>query len=291
MLGFEKPTHEEWLEKINKDLKDKKAIEDLDYVVDNIKFSNFILNNGSTQIQPLEGFLSKSTIMCFGDNTEDKNKNALQSLEWGVESLAFEVSSDEDMVQLFDGIYLNMVDVLCYLDKKTDNVKDYNLRGKNIYILEKESPSYLCLNEEETITERIQKFKKHIDSTEVETLFLDVYLKEEFLPQIAELRAIRRLWALVKNQGKLHVITHIPNRVIKNEDIHPLIVCNYLIMSARIGMADFVMGLPYNSDPELTRLSINIQHVLTEESRFSEVLDPTAGSYLIEEMTEMFVNL
>ncbi len=291
LLGFKKPTNEDWLNKINKDLNGKKTIHDLDYIFDNMKFSNFKGHDTNNQSKSLYLSPSKSSVLCLGNSTEEKNTRAMQCLEWGVESLAFELSSDDDINELFKGIYLEMVDVFCYAECKTDIAVDYNFTSKNIHIIQKDRPTYLCLTKSETIVERIQKFKRHINSGVLETLFLDVYLKDEFLPQIAELRAIRHLWAQANNDQKLHIITHIPEIAFKNEEIHPLIVCNYLIMSARMGMADFVMGFPFSADAELTRLSINIQHILTEESRLSEVSDPTSGSYLIEEMTQQFINL
>ena len=45
------------------------------------------------------------------------------------------------------------------------------------------------------------------------------------------------------------------------------------------------------NDVELMRLSLNIQHIFTEESNFGHVIDPMSGSYIIESLAQQMVNI
>ncbi|MDV7393168.1 methylmalonyl-CoA mutase family protein, partial [Arthrospira platensis SPKY1] len=63
-------------------------------------------------------------------------------------------------------------------------------------------------------------------------------------------------------------------------------------MSAAIGGADLIYVLPANhaldeaSTAFTRRIARNVQHVLKMESRLHQVLDPGAGSYYIEKLTD-----
>lgn len=299
-FSFKKPTQTEWLQKVEKDLKGKKSVEELHYQVDDFVFSSFITEYAALKPDPILRPSALSTVLCSQGNSEEKNRNALRALECGVQSVAWEISENDQTDVLFKDVFIDMIDVLCYVDNHQNSMLfSHTGSGK-----EKESESsfhvinrndehhYVRLHSTKTFSERVTHFKKIVQSRQShQTFYVDIELKKEFLPQIAELRSLRRIWKEQIQKGELIIITHITKDSLKESDIHPLIVCNYLIMSGRMGMADYVMSLPFGEDDELARLSLNIHHILTEESRFGEVSDPTAGSYLIEEMTESFSRL
>jgi methylmalonyl-CoA mutase len=66
-------------------------------------------------------------------------------------------------------------------------------------------------------------------------------------------------------------------------------------MSAIIGGCNSICILPYNEyiglpDPQSRRISRNIPNMLKEESYFDKIVDPAAGSYYIETITDKLVD-
>jgi hypothetical protein len=300
-FSFKKPALSEWLQKAEKDLRGKKSIEELHYQVDNLTFSSFITENEALKPHPIVRPAALSAVLCAEGDTQLKNKNALKALECGVRSVAWVISDSDSPEVLFKDIFLDMIDILCYVDHPSGAIKMKQAADRGYYgqpvrihtIDRSDRGQYTRLDHNMTFTERIHHFKISLRErqTTQQIFYADVDLKKEFLPQIAELRALRRIWEKENQTAELVITAHIPLDYFKNTEVHPLIICNYLIMSGKMGMADYVMSLPFDENDELARLSLNIQHILDEESRFSEVSDPAAGSYIVEEMTETFARL
>ncbi len=295
-LGFEKPTHAQWLEKIKKDLKGQKNVEDLDYSTENLRFNNFEDISKNETFEPLVQQHPKSCVMCAGKNSHEKNVLALAFLELGVEALGFEIGAEDDVQVLFKDIYLDMIDVLCFYDEdstleKFQNSSTHNSNHNIIFIRKNQKLEHVTLSENKSFEERIKTFKSLVGQEDCTSLFVRLSLKNEFLPQIAELRAYNRIWSQTKKSGDLIIAAEMPFLSVEDSEVHPLIIYNYLNMSARMGMANYIIHPPFESVDELARLTLNINHILTEESRFSVVSDPIAGAYIIEQMTETIVRL
>lgn len=300
-FSFKKTDLSEWLQKAEKDLKGKKSIEELHYQVDDLAFSSFITESEAVKPRPIIRPSALSAVLCAEGDAQQKNKNALKALEYGVQSVAWVISDSDAPEVLFKDIFLDMIDVLCYVDNPSGSLKlkptadrDYRGQPVKMHVIDRSDRNqYIRLDHTMTFTERILYFKKSLQERQntQQTFYTDIDLKQDFLPQIAELRALRRIWEKENQSSELVISAYIPLDYFKNTEIHPLIICNYLIMSGKMGMADYVMSLPFGENDELARLSLNIQHILDEESRFSEVADPTAGSYIIEQMTETFARL
>lgn len=76
-------------------------------------------------------------------------------------------------------------------------------------------------------------------STTAPIIILD--LKKDFLAQIAELRAIRKRMEQYKTvhpeiKSEVLLISRIHQDAYISDQIHPLIICNYLIMSSYLGI-------------------------------------------------------
>ena len=118
-----------------------------------------------------------------------------------------------------------------------------------------------------------------------------------FLPEIAKFRLMRFLWARVMQQhgasskrwltwvhakaGKRHLS--------KLDTPVNLLRENAQAMSAVMGGVDSLTLMPFrNDEPELAeRMAINTQHVMREEASLYNVIDPAAGSYYIEHLTDI----
>lgn len=122
----------------------------------------------------------------------------------------------------------------------------------------------------------------------------------DFFMEIAKLRALRMLWANVAGQYKpenedamtmfIHASTSLRDKTIY--DAHVNLLRNTTeTMSAIIGCVDSVNVLPYDvvfssGDEFSRRIAQNIQIVLREESYLDKLVDPAAGSYYIEYLTD-----
>ncbi|GAL86970.1 methylmalonyl-CoA mutase [Sporocytophaga myxococcoides] len=121
---------------------------------------------------------------------------------------------------------------------------------------------------------------------------------ENFIIEIAKMRAFRSLWnklkALLLPENSVYTTFHselIPSMsAVKNEN-DEMIANTVQFMAAILGNSDFIKINNKTSAPDplaedfYQRIRLNIAHILREESFMNKVMDPLAGSYLIETVT------
>jgi methylmalonyl-CoA mutase len=122
-----------------------------------------------------------------------------------------------------------------------------------------------------------------------------------FFQEIAKLRAARMLWSgIVKSFGavsdgslvmKQHVRTSRWSQTIYDPYVN-ILRSTVQTMAAAIGGGGAMTVNPFDElqpvNPELSnRLARNTQIVLQEESHLAQVMDPVAGSYYVEQLTDM----
>lgn len=118
-----------------------------------------------------------------------------------------------------------------------------------------------------------------------------------FLPEIAKFRLMRFLWARVMQQHgastkrwNTWVHAQTGERHLSSTDTPVnLLRENAMAMSAVFGSVDSLTVNPFRLDePELAdRMAINTQHLMKEEARLHQVIDPAAGSYYVEHLTDI----
>jgi hypothetical protein len=298
---FKKVTSAEWKAKANLDLKGKISAESLSYnVEDSISFSPFLTQDDVALSDPINGPQTLAGIKIIASNVDEANAKAKTMLYNGAQALAFDVDMDTSLHVLFDGIFLEMITVILFCnhpDKMHERVQSYVSdhyfnKMTNVSVINKDQNRFLQYSE--TFAQRMSKVKKtlaHWPNNQY-NVHIVVELKKDFLAQIAELRAIRRLFDVQYGSDKLLTIFTVihPDSYVSAEE-HPLIIANYLLMSAYFGMADTAFGISYDQDEELARLCLNIHHILNEESGLNFVKDPTAGAYIIEKLTGEMLSL
>ncbi|MFZ4398569.1 MAG: methylmalonyl-CoA mutase family protein [Bacteroidales bacterium] len=120
-----------------------------------------------------------------------------------------------------------------------------------------------------------------------------------YFMEIAKIRAARLLWAKIVEQYKpsrkesmkvfIHNTTSIWNKTVYDPYVNMLRTTTEA-MSAAIGGADSITILPFDeafkeTDDFSTRVARNQQIILKEESYLDKIVDPSAGSYYIENLT------
>lgn len=121
-----------------------------------------------------------------------------------------------------------------------------------------------------------------------------------YFQEIAKFRAARRLWTVIMsaytNNKELHKITWHAVSTLYNKtyyDLYNNMLRNTVeAMAAIIGGVDELTILPHDyllgQETEFGhRIARNTQLILREESRLNQIIDPSAGSYYIETLTEM----
>lgn len=121
-----------------------------------------------------------------------------------------------------------------------------------------------------------------------------------YFMEIAKFRAARVLWAnIVKAYGarktdsckiKVHAVTSAWNQTVYDPYVN-MLRSTTEAMSGAIGGVDSMEVLPFDNayrkpDEFSNRIARNVQSLLLDESHFNKVVDPAAGSYYIEELTD-----
>jgi methylmalonyl-CoA mutase len=131
-------------------------------------------------------------------------------------------------------------------------------------------------------------------------IYFDMAVSANYFFEIAKLRALRLLWAQVveqfkpasKQSARAYIVaaTSRWDSTIYDRHIN-LLRGTTKTMSAALGGADVIETLPFDADlhpsDEISRrLARNTQIILKKESYFDRVVDPGAGSYYLETLTD-----
>jgi methylmalonyl-CoA mutase len=140
-----------------------------------------------------------------------------------------------------------------------------------------------------------ESLEKNIEAQIVlDQISFSVSVGTDFFLEIAKLKSLRHLWTQVRgaydvNSAKpLHI--HVTSPVWINDKFQPhgnLIKSTTASMAAIAGGCDSITVEPEDATNEtMNRMARNVSSILRDESHFSKVADPTAGSYYIDSLTE-----
>ncbi|MEM7183135.1 MAG: methylmalonyl-CoA mutase family protein [Spirochaetota bacterium] len=143
--------------------------------------------------------------------------------------------------------------------------------------------------------------EKGIDANQIAKFFkIRIPVGSNYFLEIAKIRSLRTLWSRILHAYQIpkdsidfhiHAITSSWNKTIYDSHVN-LLRTTTEAMSAAIGGCDTISILPFDSpyshgDSFSQRIARNIQHLLKNESYLHQVLDPSAGSYYLENLTEL----
>jgi methylmalonyl-CoA mutase len=132
-------------------------------------------------------------------------------------------------------------------------------------------------------------------------LSLSFAISSNYFLEIAKLRAARMLWAAIASLYRtpteqpanvyINAVASSWNQTIYDAHVNMLRATTEA-MSAAIGGADSILLKPYDAvfrtaDEFSRRICRDTQVILQEESGFDKVIDPSAGSYYIEMLTDI----
>ena len=293
---FNKISSEEWKAKAEADLKNKNSTGDYYYNVEGDYSVDSFITNTIDENNIRFNHIPSSCVRIRDFDSKIANALALKYLSYGSSAIMFSVDSLTDFDILLDGIHLDMIELVLEIYGDVDQTKS----RWQAYLTQCKCPNAFALftnpNEiircKDNFKSRIGSFRNVVNNIDnSKKLIVTIELKKDFLAQIAELRAFRIIWANHGNAEENLIIIGIVNGdTLISEEVHPLIVANYQMLSAYLGMSNFICGYDTTQTEELVRLSLNIQHIFSEESRLTSVADPVAGSYIVEALTAQMVN-
>lgn len=254
---------------------------------------------------------------------EKANRTALEALRMGAQSLCFEEVRSGDVGMLLDQVLLDVVPVIWrgaegetaapfrdalagWLSKAPRGLSPADYRGGWLGPAGAEHsegpfpnwrtgiPALPALLEPSAqlaraLREALALIRLGVDPGKV---IVPVEIGDQFLSEIARLRALRILWAhLMRSLGvpetrQPTVIARVrPDTSLPWEDHY--ISATIRGLSAVIGGADHLSILTpeHPAEDRMRRLCRNVQHLMKEESHLHRVLDPMAGSYAMEALT------
>ena len=293
---FLKQDAEAWKTKAAADSKSKYDVAKLhynvedDFIVDAFQTETIATSTHVSNTKPKSGLYINGA----SNPASALNTRILKHLESGVDSLVIHVDAAADLSVLLSGIYPDMVEITLL----TEGDKAILKSGVQQYLVslspEKLSDMHIAvekpfrLSAGHKFSERLRAFYGRMCQLDTnETLILITELKQDFIAQIAELRAIRLVWNQSgRSANDLKIISTATGE--DNNGVHPMIVANYQLMSAVLGGVNIVAPI-MGDDDESVRLMLNMMHIFREESRLDFVHDPLAGAYVPEALTVQMV--
>ena len=258
------------------------------------------------------------------DEAKEANQNALEYLREGADGIFFELNDEPNFEILLSGIEwqycsLNFLvkknpDAIAsaLLDFITANKISHNrIHGAFFGNIAPSRPvlshfhfvGYQINLSASPVDEIVNGFNPMLASTKenfhnkAAQVAFSVAVGTDFFLEIAKLRAIRLLWnrflaAKLKVNAPLFIHAYSKPWTDKNYQPHGnMLKGTNAAMAAILGGCDALTMDPEEHDQAMMiRVARNISNILREESHFSKVADPLAGSYFIEDLTEQLTS-
>ena len=357
---FTAPTTQEWLDKIEVDLKGA----DFQKRLANLKTPDalpgeFPFVRGNKKDSNV-WYVRQNIVV---DDPKEANKKALDILNKGIDSLGFKIPGDqvskETVEALLDGILCDIVEVnfvtcqrhslelaeilVAYFEKKGydkekvvgsiewDPMKKIVMKGKDVTpvlafgpkLVEalKDYPNFRCIavssdalnNAGAYIVQELgyalawgNEYLQQLTDAGVDvdlaakSIKFNMGVSENYFMEIAKFRAARLLWAQIVKQYEpkndcackmiVNATTSTYNQTLFDSYVN-LLRSQTEAMSAALGSVHSMVVTPFDAPYEEAtdfseRIARNQQLLIKEESHFDRIVDPSAGSYYIEHLTD-----
>ncbi|MFN7015073.1 MAG: methylmalonyl-CoA mutase family protein, partial [Bacteroidia bacterium] len=238
---------------------------------------HFTINQGVEFVQTLNEWCNKKKI-----NTSDLKGSICFDIYH--RELVKGIAADEKDFELFiisANKYFPSLNNICV------NATSYLNAGANVI----QELAYTCAH----VSEYLNLLSNKSLLKQISSIQIQLAIGSNYLVEIAKLRAVRLLLASIFEKFSLQVEVNIHAFTATINKSHKDAYNNMLratteAMSAIIGGANQISVMPYDEIGAQTsqfseRIARNITLILSEESYLDKVIDPAAGSYLIEKLT------
>ena len=277
---------QEWNAIIEAKLKEGISVEDLKYTyAEGIKLEPNVLESDLGPYDHTVVVHEPFTNMAVIQDVETGQKNALihQALNFGANGLSVELSSDENIKEILDGVLTEYLDVRV----NCNQLSVEQISAQQALLDQKDFPHVRWISNDFhkevkiSETDRIRSIRNAVESPESNTDFV-VSLSKNLMFEIASLRAIRALL----DEGKVENFNIVCRYDVEGGNElgdYNLIEKTYKVVSAILGGCNAILT-PFKGNED-SRLTLNIQNVLDLESGMKSVLDPLKGAHYLEKLT------
>ena len=316
---------EQWLEKIKKDLKGSDPEDFHWSINERINIDPFTHSEDFEHKPMVSGKVAetnswKSAITFPAVALQPDNKLLLEALNHGLEKPIIQIDSSErsfDWSTILKGVVPAYIDLCIDLPENSDSQsltglfsaiskedhKNITLRQRRPIIENEDFNTVLLLEEDSTldidkaiatlVTEAFHYLNQ--ENTRENSVVFRIQSSHSFHKEIAKIRALNIVWANVTQEisGEIQqaeIEVWINQRNYNEDPYQNLYIGSTLALAAAIGGANsIIIDRPdIHTEQKLNasnQLALNIHHLLRQESYLDRVVDPSRGSYVIEELT------
>lgn len=285
-------SYEDWVQKLKKELRSDDLTSKHQILQNGIHFDPFIVSSQSELIELTYPKNFKIGYTITVDSEEKANTQIKDLLENGLGLIRILAKTNTNWGLLFEGIYLEMLslDIVLPSDDELNRFnlfRDTQVQHKEWQVtLRTPNQSFGVLDFTNTELDNQSSILQHLkaqleNNNDVKRVCVDTY--DNLLLSIPFLRAIKH----ISHTNDAPILE--ANYRIQPDEIHDLIKITNAAMWARIGGANqFFVYDP--SEENLSRLILNIQHLMDFESKMDISEDPLAGAYVIEDLTKKLLS-
>lgn len=336
--SFQKPSLADWLQTATSEIEGKNPLEALNwsshglhgklfYSADDTKDKIFSIPPNTTPFSGPRTWVNLPRVTVKEENTANavaldhlKNgadgvlfdllqnnspdiKKLLNNIEWPYCTLAFEISNDISLSQLFSFVQEKKWDVnslsgflLWENGSEKNKIFDTVLEFKNFY-----SVSFRTAVQQNVVDEiagllsnAVNYFANQPDISEnsFSKVAFSVEADTDFFITIAKLKTLRWLWQKIVHAwgytayqpGSLHIHAAVP--IWTHEPFNPhsnmLSTTTAALAAVCGGCNSLTVQAEDEFNPMMNRIARNVSSILREESHLDKVADPTAGSYYVD---------
>ncbi|MCL2284091.1 MAG: methylmalonyl-CoA mutase family protein [Fibromonadales bacterium] len=230
----------------------------------------------------------------YEENPAAANAAAKLALQRGADAVCFLHGTEADIPALYAGIDQGIIYFDFVENKSIIKTHSFHNAGANI-IQELSIALYAGLEQMDALTEAGQTAEQAAAQ-----ISFSISVGSRYFLEIAKIRALRILWAnVLKEYGvtgtaKIHACTSMWNATVFDPNVNMLRLTTEA-MSAAIAGADSITVIPYDAvfkkpDEFSCRIARNVQLLLKNECNFHKIVDPSAGSYYIETLTDQIAS-
>lgn len=263
-----------------------------------------------------------------GDDAK-ANRNAHVALNGGVSCLSFHIESTCDFEVLLKDINLewifihlessfdvisefieyvgrqsfNSSQIKCSFTVNSESVPETILKTLPLAKIYACKHSIQTNNPDKEIAELLAQGVMHLHKSvseegNTDQMYFVVNLSDSFYSNIAKIRGLKLLWAHILSASGIPVKApfikaQMSQNTFSEDEDTTKIKAGAQAMAASIAAVDIIQIPPSTTSDNLefhTRIARNINHLLQLESFMDRVVDPAAGSYYLEQLTDTIAN-
>lgn len=308
-LPFPPANLQEWLDKVDQDMKGKKSWQDFMIKWEGLDLSPFY--NSAGEEMPLDRLFPQLLMGAKISVEKDAidNSRILTFLEKGAEALFLKINDSINPEILLSDIHLDYIFSLIEVKEKETALKivhyvesEYEDKSIQSFVIHDDTVLYpkqtlyipvnISQNSVEALVSILRKAERAILAEKPLRCIVHFSIGKDLLMTIATLRAFRILWDnLLFKTGfeediPLIIMTSVETTLLSQNPNQALIESSYIILSSFLGNTDISLSSPLpGANPAYDQRAFMIHQIYKEEGKLLVVKDPVAGSYFIEQAT------